>query len=129
MVGLLNSGQSFDAQQSPLAVCPSRGLGLGFGSANPNPGPNPHPKPGPNPNPHQVPIAGETAYEVTRFACGEQGTAVVLSDGSIYACGMHPNRCPNPNPNSNQLLSDGSIYVWGMQRFFEPTLLPGERWG
>ena len=65
VVGLLNSGQSFDAQQSPLAV----------------------------------PIAGETAYEVKRFACGEQGTAVVLSDGSIY--------------------------VWGMQRFFEPTLLPG----
>ena len=23
------------------------------------------------------------------------------------------------------MLSDGSIYVWGMQRFFEPTLLPG----
>lgn len=35
------------------------------------------------------------------FACGEQGSAAVLEDGSIYA--------------------------WGMQRFFVPTIVPGSK--
>ena len=70
VVGLFNSGQSFDAQQVPMAV------------------------------PIDTGSAGQptTEYLAARFACGEQGSAAVLSDDSIY--------------------------VWGMQRFFEPTLVP-----
>ena len=62
------------------------------------PSADPDPKPNHDPDPAQaVPIAGETAYEVRRFACGEQGTAVVLSDGAVYVWGMQV-RTPQPWP-------------------------------
>ena len=76
VVGLLNSGQSFDAQQSPLAVPIADKGAAGTEDAEPT-----------------------TAYTARRFACGEQGSAAQLSDGSVY--------------------------IWGMQRFFEPTRVPG----
>ena len=71
VVGLLNSGSNFDAQQEPQVVV------IGAGGE------------------------GTAAPRATRFACGEMGTAA--------------------------LLEDGSVYVWGMQRFFDPTLVPGSR--
>lgn len=60
VAGLLNAGQSLDAQQEPQRV--------------------------------ELP---EEHGAVVRVACGELGTAAILSDGAIY--------------------------VWGMARFFEPT--------
>jgi len=73
VVGLLNSGQSFDAQPEPQAVP------IGVEDDGNSAGSDSLPK-------------------ATMFACGEQGSAAVLEDGSVYA--------------------------WGMQRFFEPTLVP-----
>jgi len=74
--GLLNSGQSFDAQQEPQAVpIGIEDIDEGFSTTN-------------------LPRA-------SMFACGEQGSAAVLEDGSIYA--------------------------WGMQRFFVPTIVPGSK--
>jgi alpha-tubulin suppressor-like RCC1 family protein len=73
VVGLLNSGQSFDAQQEPQAV----EIAIEIGSQE----------------------EGKPTPKATRFACGESGTAA--------------------------LLEDGRVFVWGMQRFFQPTLVPG----
>jgi alpha-tubulin suppressor-like RCC1 family protein len=73
VVGLLNSGQSFDAQQEPQAV----EIAIEIGSQE----------------------EGKPTPKATRVACGESGTAA--------------------------LLEDGRVFVWGMQRFFQPTLVPG----
>jgi alpha-tubulin suppressor-like RCC1 family protein len=68
VAGLLNSGQSFDAQQEPQAVT----------------------------------LGGDEPLDDAKgrlFACGEMGSAL--------------------------LLESGEVHVWGMQRFFQPTVVPG----
>jgi len=85
VVGLLNSGQSFDAQQEPMAV-PIEKLGLSDEEGA---------------DAERMGDAMSGQQPVVRFACGEQGSAAILADGSVY--------------------------VWGMQRYFEPTLVPGSK--
>ena len=76
VVGLLNSGQSFDAQEEPQAV-----------EIGPQESGNPAPK-------------------ATRFACGEIGTAALLEDGRVFVWGMARFFEPTLVPGADQLGSE-----------------------
>lgn len=76
VVGLLNSGQSFDAQEEPQAV-----------EIGPQESGNPAPK-------------------ATRFACGEIGTAALLEDGRVFVWGMSRFFEPTLVPGADQLGSE-----------------------
>ena len=76
VVGLLNSGQSFDAQEEPQAI-----------EIGPQESGNPAPK-------------------ATRFACGEIGTAALLEDGRVFVWGMARFFEPTLVPGADQLGSE-----------------------
>ena len=76
VVGLLNSGQSFDAQEEPQAV-----------------------EIGPQ-------ESGTPAPKATRFACGEIGTAALLEDGRVFVWGMARFFEPTLVPGADQLGSE-----------------------